>query len=88
MKRKRFTESQIHAVLREAEAGAKTPELCRKHGFSEQTFYRWKAKYGGMELSDLRKLREMERENAELKKLVANQALEIQGFKAVVAKKW
>lgn len=88
MKGKRFTEAQIHAALREAEAGAKTADICRKHGIAEQTFYRWKAKFGGMEMSDMRRLKEMELENSQLKRLVANQALEIEGFKAVVAKKW
>jgi putative transposase len=66
---KRFTEEQIIAVLKEAEAGAKTPDLCRRHGVSEQTFYRWKARYGGLEVSDLRRLRQLEEENSRLKRL-------------------
>ena len=88
MKRKRFTESQIHAVLKESEAGMKTGELCRKHGITGQTFYRWKAKYGGMELSDIRRLKELEKENSDLKRLVANLAMENDGLKVVVSKKW
>lgn len=68
MKKKRFTEEQIIAVLKEAEAGAKTSDLCRKHGISEATFYNWKAKYAGMTVSEARRLRELEQENTRLKK--------------------
>lgn len=87
MKRKRFSREQIHAVLKESEAGAKTPELCRKYGISEQTFYRWKSKYGGMELSDIRRLKELEDENTRLKRLVADQALDNQALKVMLGKK-
>lgn len=88
MKRKRFTEAQIHGVLKESEAGMATPELCRKHGISQNTFYRWKSKYGGMELNDMHRMRQLEDENARLKRLVADQALENQAMKAVLEKKW
>lgn len=88
MKRKRFTEEQIHAILKESEAGISTPEICRKYGISKNTFYNWRSKYAGMELSDLKKMRELEDENSRLKKLVAEQALDIQAMKAVLSKKW
>lgn len=88
MKRKRFTEEQIIGVLKEGEAGTATPELCRKHGISQGTYYRWKAKYGGMDVSDARKLKSLEEENRRLKRLVADQALDIQILKDVNAKKW
>ncbi len=71
MRGKRFTEEQIIEVLKEGEAGAKTADLCRRHGVSEQTFYRWKARYGGLEVSELRRLRLLEDENSRLKRLVA-----------------
>lgn len=76
MKGKRFTEEQIIRVLKESEAGAKTAELCRKHGISEATFYNWKAKYGGMTVSDAKRLKDLEAENAKLKKLLAEAELD------------
>lgn len=88
MKRKRFKEEQIIQILKEAEAGATVKQLCRKHGMSEQTFYRWKSKYGGLELSDAKKLRALEDENRRLKKLVADQALDLQMLKEVLGKNW
>jgi len=88
MRKKRFTEEQIHGILKESEAGLPTPELCRKYGISKNTFYNWRSKYSGMEISDLKKMRELEDENAKLKKLVADQALDIQAMKAVLSKKW
>jgi len=88
MKRARFSEEQIIAVLREQEAGAKTAEVCRKHGVSEATFYKWKAKYGGMEVSDVRRLRVLEDENAKLKKLLAEAMLDNAMLRDVAARKW
>lgn len=88
MKRSRFKEEQIIGILKEAEAGMKLPDLVRKHGISEQTFYRWKSKYGGMEVSAARRLRDLEDENRQLKRLVADQALDIQMLKDVNSKKW
>ena len=76
MARKRYTEEQIIAVLNEAEAGAKTGELCRRHGMSEGTFYKWKAKYAGLTLNELKRLRSLEEENRRLKQIVAQQALD------------
>jgi putative transposase len=88
MKKSRYKEEQIIAVLREVNAGAKLQDVCRRLGVSEQTYYRWKAKYGGMEVSDAKKLRALEDENRRLKQMVADQALDLQALKAVVAKKW
>ena len=76
MKRKRYTEAQILGFLKEAEAGMPVKELCRKYGFSDASFYNWRSKYGGMELSDMKRLKVLEQENARLKKLVAEQALD------------
>ena len=88
MKRSRFKEEQIIAILKEAEAGLKLAELVRKHGISEQTFYRWRSKFGGMEVSEAARLRELEEENQKLKRLVADQALDILMLKEINAKKW
>jgi putative transposase len=88
MKRKRHTEEQIIAVLKEADHGVPPKDLCRKHGISETTFYKWRQKFGGMEVSDAKRLRELEDENRRLKKLVADQALDIQMLRDVNAKKW
>ena len=88
MKRKRFTEEQIIAALKEGEAGVPVKDLIRKHGISEQTFYRWKSKFSGMEVSDAKRLRSLEDENRRLKSLVADLTLDNQALKAVVAKKW
>ena len=88
MKRSRFTEEQIIAVLREQEVGAKTAEVCRKHGISDATFYKWKAKYGGMQVSDARRLKALEDENAKLKKLLAEAMLDNAMLRDVAARKW
>jgi putative transposase len=88
MKRSRFTEEQIIAVLREQETGAKTVDVCRKHGVSEATFYKWKAKYGGMDVSDARRLKALEEENTKLKKLLAEAMLDNAMLRDVAARKW
>jgi putative transposase len=88
MKRSRCKEEQIIAILKEAEAGMKLAEIVCKHGISEQTFYRWRSKYGGMEVSEAARLRELEEENRKLKRLVADQALDILMLKEINAKKW
>ena len=88
MKRTRFSEEQIIGVLREAESGTAVKDLCRRAGISTVTFYKWKAKYENMEISEMRRLRLLEEENGRLKKIVAQQALDIDALKAVVSKKW
>ena len=88
MKRKRHTEEQIIEILKEHEAGVKTAALCRKHGISDATFYNWKAKYGGLEVSEAKRLRGLESENAKLKKLLADAMLDNAALKDLLAKKW
>ena len=88
MKRSRFTEEQIIGMLREQEAGQKTAEVCRRHGISEATFYKYKAKYGGLEVSDAKRLRVLEDENAKLKKLLAEAMLDNAVLKDLATKKW
>ncbi len=86
MSRKRFTEEQIIAILKEAEAGVKTADLCRQHNVSDATVYKWKAKYAGLEVSDLRKMRALEDENRRLKQIVADLTLDNQALKALSSK--
>ena len=88
MKRARFTEEQIIAVLKEHEAGAKTADLARKHGISEATIYNWKAKFGGMDVSEAKRLRALEEENGKLKKLLAEQMLDAAALRELLSKKW
>ncbi len=88
MKRSKYTDEQILAIVKEGEAGRKVADLCRTHGITDQTYYRWKAKYGGMELSEMQRLKQIEDENRRLKQIVADQTLDIQALKAVVARKW
>ena len=88
MKRARFTEEQIIGVLREHEAGSKTADLARKHGVSEATLYNWKANYRGMDVSEAKRLKQLEDENARLKKLLAEQMLDAAALRELLAKKW
>ena len=88
MKRSRFSEEQIIGLLKEQEAGAQTSDVCRKHGISSATFYKWKAKYGGMEVSEAKRLKALEDENARLKKLLAEAMLDNAILKDVASKKW
>lgn len=88
MKRSKFTEEQIIGAIKQHEAGTKTQDICRKLGISEQTFYKWKSKFGGMDVSDAKRLRALEEENAKLKKLLAEQMLDNVALKEVLSKKW
>lgn len=87
MKRSRFTETQIIAILKEADAGMLVKEICRKHGISDATYYNWKSKYGGMEASDLKRMKELEREISQLKRMYADLALENRSLKDLIEKK-
>ena len=86
--KKRFTEEQIIGFLKEADAGLPIKELCRKHGFSEASYYKWKAKFGGMEVSDAKRLKALEEENSKLKRLLADSLLDNAALKDVVSRKW
>ena len=86
MQRKRFSEEQIIAILKEADAGVKAAELCRKRGISDATFYNWRSRYGGLAVSELRRLRQLEEENRRLKGIVADQALDLRALKDVLTK--
>ena len=88
MKRSRFSEEQIIAILKEQEAGVSTADVCRRHGVSSATFYKWKAKFGGLEVSEAKRLRQLEDENAKLKKLLADQMLEAAALRELLGKKW
>jgi putative transposase len=88
MKRSRYTEEQIIGILKEQEAGAAVAELCRKHGMSDATFYNWKSKYGGLEVSEAKRLRGLEHENAKLKRLLADAMLDNAALKDLLGKKW
>jgi putative transposase len=87
MKKSRFTETQIVSILKEADAGRPVKEVCRQHGISDATYYKWKSKYGGLEASELKRVKELEAENAKLKRLYADMALEHAAMKDLIAKK-
>ena len=88
MKQTRYTEEQIVSILKEVESGKVIAEICRQYGVSDQTIYNWKKKFGGMDISEVKRLRQMEAENARLKKIVAQQALDIDALKELLSKKW
>jgi len=87
MKRSRFTESQVVGILKEADAGIMVKDICRKYSISSGTYYKWKSKYGGLEVSDIRRLRELESENSQLKRMYANLSLENEALKDLISKK-
>ena len=87
MKRSRFTETQIVSILKEGDAGSPVKEICRKHGISDATYYNWKSRYGGMEVSDLKRMKELERELSQLKRMYADMALENRALKDLIEKK-
>ncbi len=88
MKRSRYTDSQIIAILNEAESGVRVPDLCRKHGMSDATFYKWRAKFGGMDASMMKRMKELEEENRRLKKMYAEEKLKAEIVKEALEKKW
>ena len=88
MKRSRFTDSQIIAILKEAESGVRVPDLCRKHGMSDATFYKWRAKFGGMDASMMKRMKELEEENRRLKKMYAEEKLKAEIVQEALEKKW
>ena len=88
MKRSKFSDEQIIGILREQEAGSPTAEVCRRHGISSATFYAWKAKFGGMEVSEAKRLKALEEENAKLKRLLADAMLDNAGLKDLLSRKW
>jgi putative transposase len=88
MKRTRFSEQQIITILKEAEAGAKVLDLCRQHGMGQSTFFKWRSKYGGLEASELKRIKQVEEENRRLKKMYADLSLEHHALKDVMSKKW
>lgn len=88
MKKSKFTDSQIMAILKEAESGVKVPDLCRKHGMSDATFYKWRAKYGGMDTSMMKRMKELEEENQRLKKMYAEERLKAEIVQEALTKKW
>lgn len=88
MKKSRFSEEQVLGILKEVEGGKSVSEVSRAHGITEQTFYRWRNKYGGLSVSEMKKLRQLEAENAQLKRIVAQQVMDLDALKALLSKKW